>query len=302
MTDAPRIAYLVLCHTDPAQFHRLVEALTGNADFFVHVDAKVNLEEFKPSTNRDDVFLLERRINVYWAGFSIVEATLLLLAEALRRRKYDRLVLLNGLDYPIKPTKSIEDYLLGHPNLEFIRFFDIAQAASPVYVDLAVRYHFIDAPRWLVNRYYDFRAILQKALRPIRRRLPFGYVHCFGHMQWAITGDCAAYLLQQSTPTSPLFRFYQYSFAPDERYFHTLVANSPFRQNAGGIEPYRGFGTYLMANLHHIHPTLNKTYVEDDFDELSASDKYFVKKVKSSESGSLIKLIDARLRRAPSRP
>jgi hypothetical protein len=115
-------------------------------------------------------------------------------------------------------------------------------------------------------------------------------------MQWAITQDCAEYVLNHHRNAPTLAAFYKYVFAPDERYIHTIVANSPYCDRAGGVEPYGGFGTYRMANLHHIDPSLNKTFTINDFDELATSDKLFVKKITSIDSAELVTRIDNELR------
>jgi hypothetical protein len=292
----PKIAYLILCHTDPRQFARLIAALDMDAEFFVHVDAKSSEEPFRSATESANVHFIGDRVKVYWGGFSIVQATLNLMLAGSSRGHYDRYVLLNGLDYPIKPTSRILAELRNNPDKEFIRFFDIRQA-HPSYVDGAVRYHFHDAPRILVNRYYDARPALRKTLGRVRRRLPGGYVHAFGHMQWALSDGCVRWILDTNAKDSTLRDFYKYSFAPDERYIHTIVANSPYRERAGGVEPYGDFGTFRMANLHHIDPSLNKTFTERDFDELASSDKFFVKKITTEQSINLIDLIDAHLRK-----
>jgi hypothetical protein len=291
-----KIAYLILCHRDPQQFARLIAALDTDAEFFVHVDAKAPAEQFRSATKSANVHFIADRIKVYWGGFSIVQATLNLMLAGSSRGHYDRYVLLNGLDYPIKPTSRILAELRSVPDKEFIRFFNIREA-HPSYVDDAVRYHFLDAPRILVNRYYDARPALKKTLGRVRRRLPAGYIHVFGHMQWALSDPCVRWILGTDAKDSRLRDFYKHSFAPDERYIHTIVANSPFGESAGGIEPYREYGTFRMANLHHIDPSLNKTFTERDFDELASSEKFFVKKITTEQSMELVDLIDARLRR-----
>jgi hypothetical protein len=290
-----KIAYLILCHTDPQQLGRLIDALDTDADFFIHVDAKAPADQFRAATKSQNAHFIIERVKVYWGGFSIVQATLNLMLAASSRAPYDRYVLLNGLDYPIKPTSTILAELRSHPDREFIRFFDIRHA-DPSYVDNAVRYHFLDAPRFLVNRYYDARPALQKTLARVRRRLPGGYIHAFGHMQWALSDGCVRWILERDAMDSRLREFYKYSFAPDERYIHTIVANSPYCERAGGVEPYGDFGTFRMANLHHIDPSLNKTFTESDFDELANSQKFFVKKITTEKSLKLITLVDAHLR------
>jgi hypothetical protein len=292
------IAYLVLCHNDPEQLRRLVLALNIDADFFVHVDQKVNLEPFASQPLPSNVHFCHDRARVYWGGYSIVDATLRLMRQAMACGTYDRVVLLNGLDYPIKPTSEINRVLIevGSKNREFIRFFDIKSCGAEFYLDKARGIYFYDAPRWLVNRFYDGRQFLTKSLRRVKRPLPPRLVHCFGHMQWAITGACCQYILRFVAENPRFCQFYRYSFAPDEHFFHTVVANSPFCDSAGGVEPFVEFGTARMANLHHIDASLNKVYKESDFDELARSSKLFTKKLTTNDSGKLLEMIDSRLR------
>lgn len=43
-----KIAYLILCHTDPKHIKRLLDKITKNTDdvAFVHVDGKCDIEPF----------------------------------------------------------------------------------------------------------------------------------------------------------------------------------------------------------------------------------------------------------------
>jgi hypothetical protein len=279
----------------------LVLSLDRGADFFVHVDAKETVEQFKSDDFGPNVHFLADRVRVYWGGFSIVEATLKLMQAATEQGMYERHVLLNGLDYPIKPTSFIVDTLLSDPNREFIRFFDI-EKADPRYLEGVTRYYFFDAPRLLANRFFDARQRAQRLLRWLPKRLVRPYTHCFGHMQWALTGQCVQFILDFAETHQDLRRFYKYSFAPDERFIHTIVANSPFCDRAGGIEAFEEFGTYRMANFHHIDRSLNKVFTNADYEELAHSSKLFVKKITTAESLELIDLIDKNLRNESDSP
>lgn len=48
-----KIAYLILCHTDPKHIRRLINKLTYKTDnrCFVHIDKKSNLVNFKKELN-----------------------------------------------------------------------------------------------------------------------------------------------------------------------------------------------------------------------------------------------------------
>jgi hypothetical protein len=87
-------------------------------------------------------------------------------------------------------------------------------------------------------------------------------------------------------------RYYQTSFASDEQFFHTILANSPFASAAQEI-PFEGRGTYRCANLHLIDPTLSKWFDESDFERVTESGQYFVRKVRSGLSDGLLDRLDS---------
>src|SRR5712691_1355080 len=98
-----KIAYLIAVHDNPGVLKRLIAALLGkDCGFFIHIDRKADIRQFS-GINGDNVFLSEERISVYHSGFTQVEATLLLLREALSRPEdYDYFVLLSGTHYPLR--------------------------------------------------------------------------------------------------------------------------------------------------------------------------------------------------------
>ena len=111
-----RIAYIILCHTDPEHIRRLTKKITGGTDdeAFIHVDGKCDAAPFE-QTLKDvpQAHFLCQRIPVYWGGYSAVEATVQLLRAALlwEGQPFDRFVLLQGLDYPFRTNREIHAFL-----------------------------------------------------------------------------------------------------------------------------------------------------------------------------------------------
>jgi hypothetical protein len=104
------IAYLIQAHHQPAHFYDLVCQLNHKeVCFFVHIDKKSNQENFKNKVNHlRNVFFVQNRINVVWAGFSQVQATLSMIALALNSvYNFKYFVLLSGVCYPIKSNNYI---------------------------------------------------------------------------------------------------------------------------------------------------------------------------------------------------
>ena len=78
-----KIAYLILAHRNPRLIARTIEALScEDLAFFVHIDKKSNLDEFLFIKAKNLLFT-EQRIPVDWAEYSMVEAILILIQQAL---------------------------------------------------------------------------------------------------------------------------------------------------------------------------------------------------------------------------
>lgn len=100
-----RIAYLILCHTDPDHIKRLTDKITDctGDETFVHVDGKCDVRPFAQALQENPHVHLTPRVPVYWGGYSAIEATILLFRTALAHAgpPFDRFVILQGLEYPI---------------------------------------------------------------------------------------------------------------------------------------------------------------------------------------------------------
>ena len=82
-----RVAFLMQCHKNPEQINLLLDALNHPmADVFVHVDKK-SKEIKEKITQREGVYILPEQqcVDVQWAQYSQVEATLQLLSAAANR-------------------------------------------------------------------------------------------------------------------------------------------------------------------------------------------------------------------------
>lgn len=293
------IAFLILAHTDPEHVRRLALSLQPH-DVFVHVDAKTDLDN---EWNDIPATLVSHRTAVYWAGFSQVEATLTLLDSALKSgTTYDRIVLLSGADYPIKPMQELTKLFDASPRLNFIKYVSMDGAGHlPTLID---RTYFRDGilPWQLVKRFAFLRSVeralrklLELAARPVPRKRLTRWKPMHGSAYWAITHECAIHLssVADSKEGTKLKRYYRRTFASDEQFFHTIIGNSRFSSESTGLIPYLGRGTYRAANLHIVDPSLSRWFAESDINEIRASKMYFVRKVSTARSSSLIDILDS---------
>ena len=230
--DTLDIAYLVLAHQHPGQLSRLVKQLRSPAaDIFVHVDAKVPIEPFLRAAG-PDVHFTSTRIPVYWADYSQIRAVLLLIEAALAApRKYDYLVLLSGVDYPLRSAAEIEDFFAQNKGSEFINWVAMPSAAASKPLSRLTDYHgrpglpgrlLSKARRLLIKLHFMPSARDCKAY--LGETAPYA-----GSTWWALTRDACQYIQTFAGRNPRFMKFFENTSSPDEMVFQTILANSPFR-------------------------------------------------------------------------
>jgi hypothetical protein len=285
--------FLLLVHADPPQAKRLLRHLAPVGRCFVHVDAKADVSAFQFADPR--VAFVKQRIDVRWGAISQVEATLRLMRTALATcdlSQVSHFVLLSGSCYPLRPMEEFRTYLQRHAGTNFIKLMPLASTRKLhervrhfwFYEDLPVDGRKFTGVRLL-------RGLLQLAGKLGRRSFPLFPAWYFGSQWWALTPEATSYLVDHPQQEA-VMRFLRFSKAPDEIYFHTLLANSPLQHT---VEPVSGSGVWDAANLHLIDPSLSRWFQAADYEEVVASGRWFVRKVGSDISRDLCDRLDSRL-------
>jgi len=226
-----KIAYLVLAHQYPEILQRTARCLRGpDSEFFVHIDRKTSLAEFA-EMRAAGLLASEIRVPVYWGGFSIVGATLLLLRQAVNHsQKFDYFVLLSGSDYPLRSSRYIQTFLDSNRGTEFISMVKIPNDAFGMPISKVNRIWF--EPNRPVLRFVT-RSLAKVGLaqRDHRRYLhglePFG-----GSQWWALTRGACEYILDFVECNAHVVRYFRAAPTSDETFFHTILGNSQFRYKA----------------------------------------------------------------------
>ena len=293
------IAYLILAHEDPAQLARLVNALyTPNSYFFIHVDRKVAQPPFTdPLSSLPNVVFLRRRVRVFWAGFSMVKATLLLMQEAIAHPvAFKYYVMLSGVDYPIKSNHYIFDFF-ANAHQEFIRYYPIpdeVQTCDNGGLDRIAYYYFQDSTLTNTRRNHDgsLRSWISRAFHytlrqlPVKRTYPMGLTPYGGWRPMALTHACTEYVLNFVAQHPAFLRFHWFTHAPDEIVIQTIVLNSPFQHDI------------IDNSLQYIDYSLDPHYILSDrhYQDVRTSSALFARKLRSGHSDQLLSLIDRLLR------
>jgi len=242
-----KIAYLVFAYKNPELLKRAIGRLSSqDCAFFIHIDQKSSIEEFSRICG-ENVFFSEKRIPVYWAEFSGVEAILLLMRQALEGpQDYDYFVLLSGSDYPLRSGKYIHTFLEQNRGLEFINMVKMPNEAAGKPISR------INTLRFQSNkpvRRFAARALAKLGLAQRDYRKYLGSLEAYsGNTWWALTREACQYTLEFIQHDPHVGKYFQDAFAPEEMFFHTILGNSALRSrirrnlvyedwSAGGARP-----------------------------------------------------------------
>jgi hypothetical protein len=224
-----RIAYCVICHKYTPVLEALVEWLGDDNDFYIHVDAKVDIVPFEPLRNIPNVFFVENRINVYWGGYSQIEAYLATI-KATCRNRYDYIALVSGDTLPLRSNTDIKHFLCEHGlDTEYIieRRSDmrLAERIMYRYPEIGNRYR-TGKPFWRIR----FKFHLFRKHKTIFTQFSYGSV-------WFIITSAFRDYMFEYLERNPWYKEeFAESYCGDEMFFHMLIKNSPFASHTSRLE------------------------------------------------------------------
>lgn len=290
-----KMAICILAHTDGRQLRRLIRSLDSPYfDVFLHVDADspdllTEVDDIKLSDS--SMFVCQHPVHVAWGDYSQVEAILSMYRDVLRSsRRYSRVILLSGLDYPIASNHEIYDALsIGG---ERIAGYELAEKELNYKV---ATYHFMNhqrAARTLL------RAVGQALGIKKPRTCNIDGIACkiwFAPTWTALSYDCIHYIVDTIDRNPELVRYFRTAYAPDELMIPTIIFNSSFKSAATVLDNSGKFHYNDLPLLHYLnYEPVIEVFDETSFDAMVASKKLFVRKVCSGVSDKLVDLLDER--------
>lgn len=205
----------------------------------------------------ENTYFCENNIPVYWGDFSIVEATVSLVRQALAAQcHYDRLILLSGMDYPISSTEHIERFFEINRNYEFMNLVEMPCDKLGKPMSRLTDYRFrpnssriTELARQaltrvgVIPRERNYRSVL-KDLTPYA-----------GSQWWALTREACQKICDFVDNDHTIVDFYRNTLCPDEMFFQTILGNSRFRSNIRPNLTYTDWsaGGSSPAIINHEH-------------------------------------------------
>jgi hypothetical protein len=240
-----KIAYLMLFHKDPQLLKRAIRMLSSvNCGFFVHIDSKSDFKEFS-TISSENVSFCQPRVPVYWAEFSQIEATMLLVRQALASSaNFDYFVFLQGSTYPLRSGGYIQRFLEENRQSEFMNLVKMPAPGYPLSKIEIVRYPSDKPIRRFVARGLAKLGLARRDYRKYLRGLePYS-----GHACWALSRNACQYVTE-FVRTNPHFEeYFRNTFVPEESFFQTILGNSSLRSR---IRKTPVYADWTKSEGHH---------------------------------------------------
>lgn len=294
-----KLAYLISAHTDPEHLKRLISVLHSDADYYIHIDAKVDISQFTNLITYPYVHFIKKRIDVEWGNMSEVKYQMALIRACLDSGiNYDYIFFLSGLDYPLWSNESITKYLETNPGFNYIQGMNLNEDGNPGYK--------VSRPPldWLKVSDSRLKMRVRKLFRMglesmgYRKKLTFKTPRKIfevykGSAWWCITPELASYVLTRYTSVPEIRKYFHDSFCPAETLIQTLAFNSRFKDKCI-LSHSCPEGLRSLTPLHYIYYNrFIRIFTENDYDELMQSGKMFARKLVTGKSDTLMDKIDA---------
>lgn len=236
-----KLAILLLCHKNAEQINLFLDILKHpDIEFFIHMDKKANIID--QIEKRSDIHILPDalRIDVKWSGFSMIEATLNLLKEAYKTKRFDYYWLCSGQDFPLKSSNGIIEYFNHYDGCNFISLRSSFNYQNNHHENNLDKRNVMKYPKFLMDRnlykrilkrlYIDISGGWNSTYNIFRRKDKFSTIPFYFGPQWiAITNEFAKWLFDYLRENPWYENGYRTSLTPDESFFQTLLMMSPYK-------------------------------------------------------------------------
>lgn len=222
-----KIAFAIVAHEKPPLVERLIRNLVAEGHCVaIHYDLKApaaDYERLAEAFAGCEAVRFARRVEVAWAEWSIVEATLNCL-EAIEGAGWqpDYVYLTSGADYPIRPSQELVDFLERNNGFEFIQSVPadhvrwVKTGPQQERYQYRFRFNWRDQPRRCQAHLW-----LQKRLG-LKRKFVRGFEPYIGSQWWVLTWQSLQKIMELARQPD-IRRFFGGVLVPDELFFQTLV-------------------------------------------------------------------------------
>jgi Family of unknown function (DUF5928)/Core-2/I-Branching enzyme len=270
-----RIAFVLLCHKDPAGIIAQAARLTQAGDFIsIHFDARARAEDSAAIRaalkDNPSVVFAKRRVKCGWGEWSLVDATLQAVRAAVDAfPSATHFYLLSGDCMPIKSAEYCRAFLDRDDadHIESVDFFASGWIRTGIKEERLTYRHWFNE-RAHKTLFYASMA-LQKRLK-LERPIPADLAMQIGSQWWCLRRRTIEAVLDLCDRRADILRFFRTTWIPDETFFQTLV-----RHLVAGTEIRSRTLTFLLFSDYGMPVT----FYNDHYDLLISQDCLFARKI-----------------------
>lgn len=230
-------------------------------------------------------------------GYNSVRAEICLIKEAINHADYDRLVLLQGADYPIKSSEFILNFFEKNCDVEYCKCSRCTGSKERFLYSRCRHISFMNNRSFLKKAWNKFSSALDINIRsgkvPVDSTGSKADVF-WGSAQWAFTGKAAKCILDFYDRNPRFNNWFKYAFAPDELYFASVIMNSPYATRTNNEEKNKGLALVCHRNLHYFeYPDGGiKVWGRSDYEKIISLPDLYIRKVTTEKSSKLLDMLD----------
>ena len=270
-----RIAYILLCHKDPAGIIAQAQRLTAAGDFVaIHFDGRARMADYSKIHHalqgNTGVVFTKRRIKCGWGEWSLVEATLQAVSAAEAAfPNATHFYMLSGDCMPIKSARYVHEFL-DRDDVDYIESFDFFESD---WIKVGLKAERLIYRHWFNERsnkplfYASMNA--QKRLG-LTRKIPADIAMQIGSQWWCLRRRTIEWLLDFTKKRRDVMQFFRTTWIPDETFFQTLVRH---------LVPDNEVRTRPLTFLLFTDYGMPVVFYNDQYELLLSQDYLFARKI-----------------------
>ncbi len=270
-----KIAFILLCHKDPAAVIKQAERLTATGDYMsIHFDARSSRADYdqirSALADNPNVTFVKKRIKCGWGEWSLVQATLNAARAAVEEfPRATHFYMLSGDCMAIKSAEYAHKFLDAE-DVDYIESFDYFESdwiKTGMKEERLIYRHFLNERKhkWLF--YAMFNA--QRKLG-LKREIPADLQMMIGSQWWCLRRRTIEWILGFCRRRPDVMRFFRTTWIPDETFFQTIVRH---------LIPEDEIRTRTLTFLMFTDYGMPVTFYNDHYDLLLSQDFLFARKI-----------------------
>lgn len=283
-----KIAFILLCHKDPAAIVRQADGLTATGDYVaIHFDGSASASAYATieagTRDNPNVVLVRNRVKCGWGEWSLVRATLAAIEAAVDA--FPRATHFYMISGDCRPIKSAEHAhaILDARDVDYIESFDFFTSdwiKTGMKEDRLVYRHFVNERSHKTLFYWLLEA--QRRLG-LERAIPRDIDVMIGSQWWCLRRATIEKVLDFRRNRRDVMRFFATTWIPDETFFQTTVRH---------LVPRAEIDTRTLTFLMFTDYGMPATFYDDHHDLLLSQDFLFARKISPEAFGLKERLDD----------